>query len=158
MPMTSPKVRQAHPDDAPQIAIMCELLWPDAPAAEHRVEIEQMLRTGRCGTLPGAIFVSYGSESDDLTGFLQVGLRSHADGCDPEHAVGFIEGWFVYEGFRNQSIGKALSAAAEDWARAQGCVEMASDALIDNDVSFRAHQALGYEVVDRCIHFRKPLR
>lgn len=137
---------------------MCELLWPDAPAAEHKVEIEPVLRTGRCGTLPAAIFVSFDSRGDDLTGFLQVGLRSHADGCDPEHPVGFIEGWFVQEEFRNQGIGKALTAAAEDWARAQGCIEMASDALIDNDVSLRAHQTLGYEVVDRCVHFRKPLR
>jgi aminoglycoside 6'-N-acetyltransferase I len=156
--MTSPKVRQAHPDDAPKIAAMCEMLWPDAPAAEHYAEIEQMLHTGRCGTLPAAIFVSCGSESDDLTGFLQVGLRSHADGCDPERPVGFIEGWFVYEGLRNQSIGRALTVAAEDWARAQGCTDMASDALIDNDLSLLAHQALGYEVVDRCVHFRKPLR
>jgi len=158
MPMTSPKVRQAHPDDAPKIASMCEMLWPDAPASEHCAEIEPMLHTGRCGTLPAAIFVSYGNESDDLTGFLQVGLRSHADGCDPERPVGFIEGWFVYERLRNQSIGRALTAAAEDWARAQGCTEMASDALIDNDLSLLAHQALGYEVVDRCVHFRKPLR
>ena len=45
--------------------------------------------------------------------------------------------------------------AAEDWARAQGCVEMASDALIDNSESEKAHMALGFEVVDRCVHFRK---
>jgi len=157
MLMTLGKVRQARPDDALKIATMCELLWPDAPAEEHRVEIEPLIRTGRCGTLPAAIFVSCDGESDDLTGFLQIGLRSHADGCDPERPVGFIEGWFVYEGLRNQSIGRALTMAAEDWARAQGCTEMASDALIDNDLSLIAHQALGYEVVDRCVHFRKPL-
>jgi len=34
---------------------------------------------------------------------------------------------------------------------------MASDALIDNDGSQRAHGALGFEVVDRCVHFRKQL-
>jgi aminoglycoside 6'-N-acetyltransferase I len=32
---------------------------------------------------------------------------------------------------------------------------MASDALIDNDGSQPAHEALGFEVVDRCVHFRK---
>ena len=156
--MTSPKVRQAHPEDAPKIAAMCELLWPETPAAEHFAEIEQLLRTGRCGTLPAAIFVSLSDEGDDLTGFLQAGLRSHADGCDSEQPVGFIEGWFVYEPFRNRGIGRALTAAAEEWARSQGCAEMASDALIDNDTSLLAHRALGYEVVDRCVHFRKPLR
>lgn len=34
---------------------------------------------------------------------------------------------------------------------------MASDAPIDNEDSLLAHQALGFEVVDRCVHFRKPL-
>jgi aminoglycoside 6'-N-acetyltransferase I len=34
---------------------------------------------------------------------------------------------------------------------------MASDALIDNIPSQRAHEALGYQVVDRCVHFRKLL-
>jgi hypothetical protein len=33
---------------------------------------------------------------------------------------------------------------------------MASDALIDNE-AHRAHEALGFEVVDRCVHFRKEL-
>jgi len=40
--------------------------------------------------------------------------------------------------------------SAEDWARAQGCLEMASDALINNEGSLRAHEALGFEIVDRC--------
>ena len=47
--------------------------------------------------------------------------------------------------------------AAEEWARAQGCVEMASDALIENERSRRAHEALGFEVVDRCVRFRRKL-
>jgi hypothetical protein len=34
---------------------------------------------------------------------------------------------------------------------------MASDALIDNDGSQRAHAALGFEVVDQCVHLRKAL-
>jgi aminoglycoside 6'-N-acetyltransferase I len=46
---------------------------------------------------------------------------------------------------------------AENWARSHKCVEMASDALIDNELSQRAHEALGFEVVDRCVHYRKKL-
>jgi aminoglycoside 6'-N-acetyltransferase I len=34
---------------------------------------------------------------------------------------------------------------------------MASDALIENEESQRAHEALGFDVVDRCVHFRKRL-
>ena len=92
-----------------------------------------------------------------MTGFLEVGLRSHADGCDTRQPVGFVEGWFVREEHRGQGVGRELMHAAEEWARAQGCLEMASDALIDNAGSEGAHTALGFEIVDRCIHFRKAL-
>jgi aminoglycoside 6'-N-acetyltransferase I len=86
-----------------------------------------------------------------------VALRSHADGCDIEQPVGFIEGWFVHEASRNRGVGRALMHSAEEWARSQGCLEMASDTWIDHEDSQRAHQALGFEVVDRCVHFRKAL-
>ena len=92
-----------------------------------------------------------------LIGFLEAGLRSHADGCDTSRPVGYIEGWYVSEEFRHRGVGSKLLAAAEDWARAHGCREMASDALIENEGSQRAHEALGYVVVDRCVHYRKTI-
>ena len=76
---------------------------------------------------------------------------------DPKHPVGFVEGWFVSEGHREKGIGALLLAAAEDWARRHGCVEMASDTWIDRTLSQRVHEALGFEVVDRCVHYRKAL-
>jgi aminoglycoside 6'-N-acetyltransferase I len=93
-----------------------------------------------------------------LAGFAEVGMRSFADGCDPRRPVGYLEGWYVAEAWRGQGAGRALVEAAEAWARAQGCVEMASDTWIDNELSQRAHEALGYEEVDRCVNYRKRLR
>jgi aminoglycoside 6'-N-acetyltransferase I len=154
--MPNPTIRPAHLDDANEISKMCELLWPDAPADEHSKEIVQLLASGHYGTLPATIFVAH-DETDKLNGFLQIGLRSHADGCDPAHPVGFIEGWFVYEAFRHRGIGRALMHAAEQWACAHGCIEMASDTWIDHSLSQIAHRALGFEIVDRCVHFRKHL-
>ena len=115
-----------------------------------------MLATGINGTLPCSIFVAEES-TGTLVGFLEAGLRSHADGCDPQHPVGFVEGWFVKQEMRSRGIGKLLLEAAEKWARSLGCTEMASDTWIDNDSSQRVHQALGFEVVDRCVHYRKAL-
>ena len=92
-----------------------------------------------------------------VVGFVQVGPRSHADGCDTSRPVGFIEGWYVVPDCRRQGIGRRLLAAAEDWASNQGCEEMGSDTQIDNEISQTAHWALGYQVVDRCVHFRKRL-
>lgn len=106
--------------------------------------------------MPLIIFVAEASDGK-LIGFLEVDLRSHADGCNPAQPVGYIEGWYVAEDHRQRGIGRMLLAQAEDWARGHRCLEMASDALIDNERSQRAHQAVGYEVVDRCVHYRKKL-
>jgi aminoglycoside 6'-N-acetyltransferase I len=149
-------IRPATLSDQHQLAIMRELLWPDTSVQEHQAEVASILASGDYGTLPMAILVSYDS-SGALTGFIEVGLRSHADGCDITRAVGFIEGWFVLEPFRRQGIGKQLVRAAEDWARTQNCIEIASDTWIDDLRSQQAHQSLGFEVVDRCVHFRKQL-
>jgi aminoglycoside 6'-N-acetyltransferase I len=106
--------------------------------------------------MPCVIFV-YELNGERLIGFAEVDLRSHADGCDPARPVGFLEGWYVLEGHRRKRIGAALLQAAENWARGHGCTEMASDTWIDSDISQRAHEALGFEVVDRCVHYRKAL-
>jgi aminoglycoside 6'-N-acetyltransferase I len=63
----------------------------------------------------------------------------------------------VREGLRRRGLGGQLLAAAENWARSQGCVEMASDTWIDSSPSQRVHEMLGFEVVDRCVHYRKAL-
>jgi len=106
--------------------------------------------------MPLIIFVAEATDGT-LVGFLEVDLRSHADGCNPSRSVGYIEGWYVTEDHRQSGVGKKLLDNAEEWARSHRCVEMASDALIDNELSQRVHEALGYEVVDRCVHYRKRL-
>ena len=61
------------------------------------------------------------------------------------------------EDLRGQGVGKALVKTAEDWARAQGLHEMASDTWLENEVSIAAHLKMGYEEVERLIHFAKTL-
>jgi aminoglycoside 6'-N-acetyltransferase I len=94
----------------------------------------------------------------EIIGFIEVGLRSHAQGCDGRRPVGFIEGWGVDATYRGRGVGKRLMDAAEDWARGQGCTELASDTWQKTPSSQRAHLALGFEEVDRVVNYRKPLR
>ena len=138
-------IRPARDSDQHELARMRALLWPDS-SDEECVS----------GNLPSINLVDEDDEGR-LIGFIEVGLRSHADGCDPARPVGFVEGWFVHERFRKLGVGRALMRAAEEWARAQGCREMASDTWIDHEDSQHAHEALGFEVVDRCVHYRKAL-
>jgi len=149
-------VRLAQLSDREQLVRMHEALWPKTPAEEHARELTQILEGKPVVTMPLIILVAEAGDRT-LAGFLEVDLRSHADGCNPLRPVGYIEGWYVAENHRHKGVGRKLLAAAEDWARNQGCVEIASDTWVDNEVSQRVHEALGYEVVDRCVHYRKTL-
>ncbi len=150
------RLRLGVPSDGEQVSRLCEALWPEASWEEHREEVMPILVGKPGATLPLVIFVAMTAEGD-LAAFLEVGLRSHADGCDTRHAVGFVEGWFVRENFRRRGLGARLLAAAENCSRSQGCVEMASDTWIDSSLSQRVHESLKFEVVDRCVHYRKAL-
>ena len=145
----------ARGEDREQLARLREVLWPESSAEEHAKELLEILDGKGFGTMPLTELVAE-ERNGVLVGFLEVGLRSHADGCDVSRAVGYVEGWYVAESHRKRGVGRKLMAA-EDWARSQGCVEMASDALLGNDVSELAHEALGFAVVDRCVRFRKAL-
>ena len=151
-------VRLAQLSDQDELLRMREALWPTTSSEDHARELTLILEGRAPVTMPLIILVAELEDSNGcIAGFLEVDLRSHADGCNPSRPVGYVEGWYVAEDHRHKGIGKKLLAAAEDWARKQGCVEIASDTWIDNEVSQRAHEALGYEVVDRCVHYRKTL-
>jgi aminoglycoside 6'-N-acetyltransferase I len=151
----SSQIRRGVPGDVDAIGRLKAALWPDGSVEEHASESALILAGHPRSTMPLVLLVAEAAGS--VVGFIEVGLRSHADGCDPMHPVGFVEGWYVVPEHRGQSVGRLLMVAAEEWARAQGCREMASDTWLDNEPSQRAHEALGFEVVDRCVNFKKPL-
>ena len=142
--------------DQEHLARLRVALWPESSAEEHAQELELILEGKFPGVMPLVILVA-AAEDGTIAGFLEVGLRSCADGCDTRKAVGYVEGWYVGEQWRRRGIGTKLLRAAEDWARGQGCVEMASDARMDNQVSQSAHEALGFEVAERSVLYRKAL-
>jgi aminoglycoside 6'-N-acetyltransferase I len=127
-------VRPAEAGDLHQLACLRETLWPESTASEHAQELALILAGKPPTTMPLVIFVSEVSRGL-LNGFLEVGLRSYADGCDGTHPVAYVEGWYVAESHRGHGAGAALLRAAEEWARAQGCREIASDTPVSNNLS-----------------------
>lgn len=129
-------------------------LWPEDPG-DHPKEVDQYF----AGTLAEPLEVLIAEDEDGNgvpLGFAEVNIRNYAEGCDTDR-VGYLEGWYVEPHARRRGAGRALVAAAEDWARGQGCAEFASDALIDNDISAQAHRALGFEETARIRCFKKQL-
>lgn len=94
--------------------------------------------------------------SGTLCGFVEIGERTHADGCETS-PVAYVEGWYVDPDVRRQRIGARLIEAAESYARGLGYGELASDTEWHNTVSQRAHQRLGFEELDRVVLYRKVL-
>jgi aminoglycoside 6'-N-acetyltransferase I len=145
-------IRQVNQIDQAEWLRMRSTLWPHASTEEHRAEMADQLADEKLF----AVFVA-DRGNGQLAGFLEASLRRYAEGCRTS-PVGYIEGWYVDEDARRQSVGRQLVKAAEHWALAQDCQEMASDCEIDNDISFRSHLAIGYAEVERAIHFRKSLQ
>ena len=125
-------------------------LWPESTLDELRAELEGVMADPK-----QAVFV-VSRPNGELGGFLEASLRTFAEGCYTS-PVGYIEGWYIDPDLRQQGYGAGLVQAAETWAAALGCREMASDALVDNALSLQAHTALGYQEVERLIHFRKEI-
>ncbi len=142
--------RRATPDDKPEWLRMRLLLWPDEDSDDLREEVDKVLADEEI-----AVFVLERPEGG-LGGFVEAGMRKYAEGCATS-PVGYIEGWFVDEDVRGRGYGHQLVRVAEDWARSQGLKEMGSDTWLDNEVSIRAHFAMGYREAERLIHFAKTL-
>jgi aminoglycoside 6'-N-acetyltransferase I len=130
---------------------MREALWP-AATGEHAGEIAAFFGGARDD--PAEVFVA--DDGGALLGFAEVSIRSHAEGCEPGR-IAYLEGWWVEPHARRRGLGGALIGAVCTWARGRGCSALASDAEIENAVSHAAHQALGFEEVDRVVCFRKAL-
>jgi aminoglycoside 6'-N-acetyltransferase I len=149
------KIRSITPTDRCEWLRLLLGLHPDLPEGEHVPSIEAYLSGSPIGELiPSAVVVAERPDGR-LGGFLEVSVRNYAEGCNGD--TPYVESWYVDEDLRGSGVGRALMEAAEQWARDQGFTVLASDALLDNSLSHAAHQALGFEVVERIVVFRKSL-
>jgi aminoglycoside 6'-N-acetyltransferase I len=143
-------IRRATHADKPDWVRMRQKLWPEAPMEYLTFDLDDKLANGNY-----AVFVAFEAEGHPVA-FIETGLREYGEGCETS-PVGYIEAWYVDEQIRGQKIGRELVHNAEAWAREKGCAEMASDTWLDNEPSISAHLKLGYEEVERLVHFAKRL-
>ena len=124
------------------------LLWPDDDAGQPE-DARRILRN------PDA--VTFLACDGPAIGFAEATLRrDYVNGCTTS-PVGFLEGLYVREAWRGQGVARALCGAVEDWTRARGCRELASDTWLDAVESQRMHQRLGFSETERVVYFRKAL-
>ena len=145
------RVRPIAEDDVSEWLRLRKFLWDELTDAEHKAEMMDIYEH----TDSQLVLVA---ETDNrrLVGFLEASIRPFVEDCETDN-VGYLEGWFVEEGYRKKGVGGTLVQAAEDWAREKDCEEMASDAEVGNELCLTAHQKLGYEETSRLVHLRKIL-
>jgi aminoglycoside 6'-N-acetyltransferase I len=143
-------VHLVQPSNKPEWLRMRQALWPEYD--EHQEDLEQYLS----GKKPNYQVMVAKTAQGKTCGFIEVGSRSYAEGCETS-PVAYIEGWYVDPEQQKQGVGRLLVQAAETWAKQQGFTEIASDTWLENEGSIQAHKALGYEEMERLVCFAKRL-
>jgi aminoglycoside 6'-N-acetyltransferase I len=127
-------------------------LWPFLDLDQHRRDCADTLARPR----DRVAFIT--REGEQAAGFAEASLRlDYVNGCDTS-PVGFLEGIYVEPDWRKRGIARGLVEAVKRWTLERGCSELGSDALLDNHISHRMHNALGFEETERVVYFRQVLR
>ena len=143
-------IQKAEIKDLPVIAELACQLWLDNSVEEMQAEFAETL------TKPdAAFFLAYADET--AVGFAQCQLRyDYVEGTDSS-PVGYLEGIYVADGYRQQGFARELLTACESWAKSKGCTEFASDCELENTQSLQFHLNVGFEEANRIICFTKKI-
>ncbi|MEK3732077.1 aminoglycoside 6'-N-acetyltransferase [Paenibacillus sp. FSL M8-0334] len=125
-------------------------LWPDNTMEHLRAEYEELLCSERDIFYLAVI-------GDKVVGFIHMSLRYDYVEGSKSSPVGYIEGIYVEEEYRNKGISRQLVEAGEQWSKSLGCVQVASDAELHNDGSQAFHKKIGYREVNRIVAFIKDI-
>lgn len=142
------KIQSVTLQELTTLSFLAQKLWPHHHESELYKEFKEFLSTG-------VVFAAW--DNNEMIGFAQCSLRhDYVEGCsyDP---VGYLEGIFVLEEYRQKGISRQLLSVCEAWAKKQGCREFASDCELDNTQSLSFHLACGFEETNRIICFKKTL-
>ncbi|MEK3974992.1 aminoglycoside 6'-N-acetyltransferase [Psychrobacillus sp. FSL K6-2684] len=145
-------IKRAETKDALDVATLASLLWPGHNKEEFLEEMEQLITSG-----DAVVFLAY-EPSGGPIGFAQCQIRKDYVEGTSTTPVGYLEGLFVLEEFRNTGIARQLVEKCEQWSITKGCEEFASDCELDNEESLAVHLKLGFNEVNRIIAFAKKLK
>ena len=143
-------IRKANMNDLPVLTELALELWPDNAADKMYYDLGKIMTAGE-----SVFFLAY--EEEKAVGYAQCQLRhDYVEGTETS-PVGYLEGIYVKKAFREQGFAGQLMKACETWAKAEGCIEFASDCEIDNEESLAFHLKLGFKEANRIICFKKTL-
>lgn len=133
-----------------QLTDLALKLWPHNTAEHLMPEFEALMHSEKDIVLLAEVEGTY-------AGFIHMSLRSdYVEGSDSS-PVGYIEGIYVEEAYRNQGISRKLVESGEKWAVSLGCTQIASDTELQHTESQEFHKSIGFKEAGRIVAFIKDV-
>jgi aminoglycoside 6'-N-acetyltransferase I len=145
------KIVRVNQDDFNEWLALALKLWSDSEPEEMQTALTQILQSHR----EAGFLVR--DELGVAIGFINLSLRYEYVPGATRSPVAYVEGIYVKDEYRKQGVGKYLIEYAQQWAHEHECIELASDALLDNVASYEFHKKVGFEEVERVVTFIKPV-
>src|SRR5882724_10115808 len=111
-----------------------QALWSEASEQELRLEAAATLNRPDDA-------IAFITRDEHVVAFAEVTLSRDYCSTSP---VAFLEGIYVVPEWRNRGLARLLCNTIENWAAGLGCTEFASNVELHNEVSQKAHRALGF--------------
>jgi ribosomal protein S18 acetylase RimI-like enzyme len=128
------RVRPLRPTDAAMARELLRQLGYDMPAEELGLRIERVLAAGRH-------YAAVAEEGDAVLGLVHAYERPALE--KPCEVV--VQSLVVDSGSRSMGIGRALMAAAEAWASANGMAQVVLHTRIEREDARAFYERLGYQ-------------
>lgn len=146
------KIRKAIKKDFNQIVDLALKLWPNHSREELEKEFASLFNKK-----DEIIFVAI-SPSEEIIGFASASIRRNnlpGVSCYP---AGYLEGIYIEPEFRKNNLAKKLVSEVEKWARLNQCKILVSDSELNNLVSQKFHNKLGFKETKRLVFFEKKIK
>lgn len=139
-------VREARPEDAPELARLSTQLGYPMSAADASRQLELL-----AGHSDHSLLVA--AAPDRLAGWLQVSLSRIFESPVTAEIAGLV----VDEERRGAGIGASLVASAADWARARGCRALRVRTNVIRERALRFYEREGFGRLKQQHVLEKPL-
>ena len=146
------KINRITRKDFKDWQMLASQLWPtNSPSEMKKILTDTLSSSKEEG------FIARDNAGEAIA-FMNLSLRYDYVPGAKRRPIAYLEGIYVKEAYRKQGIATCLIRHAEEWALENHCIELASDALIDNIDSHKFHMNMGFQEVERVVAFVKPIK
>lgn len=143
-------IEKAEKSNLHEVTNLALKLWPDNTREKLMEEFENLLNSKKDIVYLGIVEGNY-------VGFIHLSIRSDYVEGSNSSPVGYVEGIYVDEEYRNKGISRKLVEAGEYWLKSLGCSQIASDTELENIGSQEFHKRIGFREANRIVSFIKDL-